>query len=131
MTRLATRDLTLGYGDRQVVHEVSVAIPDGKVTVVVGPNACGKSTLLKGLARLVRPQGGVVLLDGEAIHRRPTKEVAKVLGEREFLVERSLVGSYLTALDMAGCSLTMLVVDDELVRLWDAPVSTSSLRWGA
>ena len=80
MSRLLTQDLTLGYGDRQVVHEVSVAIPDGKVTVVVGPNACGKSTLLKGLARLVRPQGGVVLLDGEAIHRRPTKEVAKVLG---------------------------------------------------
>ena len=71
-SRLLTQDLTLGYGERQVVHEVSVAIPDGKVTVVVGPNACGKSTLLKGLARLVRPQGGVVLLDGEAIHRRPT-----------------------------------------------------------
>ena len=80
MTRLLTEAVTLGYGDRAVVHEVSVAIPDGQVTVVVGPNACGKSTLLKGLARLVRPQGGTVLLDGEAIHRRPTKEVAKVLG---------------------------------------------------
>ena len=79
-SRLLTQTVTLGYGDRQVVREVSVEIPDGKVTVVVGPNACGKSTLLKGLARLVRPQGGAVLLDGEAIHRRPTKEVAKVLG---------------------------------------------------
>ena len=79
-TRLLTDRVTLGYGDRTVVREVSVAIPDGKVTVVVGPNACGKSTLLKGLARLVRPQGGAVLLDGQEIHRRPTKEVARVLG---------------------------------------------------
>ena len=79
-SRLLTQTLTLGYGDRQVVREVSVAIPDGEITVVVGPNACGKSTLLKGLARLVRPQGGAVLLDGEEIHRRPTREVAKVLG---------------------------------------------------
>ena len=78
--RLLTDRVTLGYGDRTVVREVSVAIPDGKVTVVVGPNACGKSTLLKGLARLMRPHGGSVLLDGEEIHRRPTKEVAKVLG---------------------------------------------------
>jgi iron complex transport system ATP-binding protein len=80
MTRLLTDSVCLGYGDRRVVDEVSVEVPNGKVTVVVGPNACGKSTLLRGLARLVRPQGGAVLLDGEEIHRRPTKEVAKVLG---------------------------------------------------
>ena len=80
MTRLLTDSVTLGYGDRTVVQEVSVEIPDGQITVVVGPNACGKSTLLKGLARLVRPQGGSVLLDGQAIHSRPTKEVARVLG---------------------------------------------------
>ncbi len=79
-SRLLTDRVTLGYGDRIVVREVSVAIPDGQVTVVVGPNACGKSTLLKGLARLVRPQGGSVLLDGQEIHRRPTKDVAQVLG---------------------------------------------------
>jgi iron complex transport system ATP-binding protein len=80
MTRLHTDKVSLGYGDRRVVDEVTVEIPDGKVTVVVGPNACGKSTLLKGLARLVRPQGGAVVLDGQEIHQRPTKEVAKVLG---------------------------------------------------
>jgi len=79
-SRLHTEAVSLGYGDRKVVDEVSVEIPDGKVTVVVGPNACGKSTLLKGLARLVRPQGGAVILDGGEIHKRPTKEVAKVLG---------------------------------------------------
>jgi iron complex transport system ATP-binding protein len=79
-SRLHTDAVSLGYGERKVVDQVSVEIPDGKVTVVVGPNACGKSTLLKGLARLVRPQGGAVILDGEEIHKRPTKEVAKVLG---------------------------------------------------
>ncbi|SEB82440.1 iron complex transport system ATP-binding protein [Nocardioides exalbidus] len=79
-SRLHTEAVSLGYGDRLVVDQVSVEIPDGKVTVVVGPNACGKSTLLKGLARLVRPQGGAVILDGQEIHKRPTKEVAKVLG---------------------------------------------------
>ena len=46
-------------------------------------------------------------------------------------VARSLVGNYITSLEMAGCSVTLLKVDDELVRLWDAPVNTPGLRWGA
>jgi dihydroxyacetone kinase-like protein len=46
------------------------------------------------------------------------------------LVERSLVGNYTTSLDMAGCSLTVTVLDDELIGLWDAPVNTAALRWG-
>jgi phosphoenolpyruvate---glycerone phosphotransferase subunit DhaK len=45
-------------------------------------------------------------------------------------IARSLVGSYITSLEMAGCSITLLKVDDELVRLWDAPVKTPALRWG-
>ena len=45
-------------------------------------------------------------------------------------VERSLVGSYITSLDMAGCSLTLVRADEEILRLWDAPVSTPGLRWG-
>ena len=52
----------------------------GSTAVIVGANACGKSTLLRGLARLLRPQSGAVLLDGEVIHRQPTKQVARVLG---------------------------------------------------
>ncbi|GAA1477040.1 ABC transporter ATP-binding protein [Nocardioides aestuarii] len=79
-SRLATRDLTLGYADRTVVRELSLDVPDGEVTVIVGPNACGKSTLLRGLARLLRPSGGSVLLDGEEIHRMPTAAVARTLG---------------------------------------------------
>lgn len=79
-TRLSGRHLRLAYDDRQVVADLSVAIPDGQVTVIVGANACGKSTLLRALARLLRPKGGTVHLDGSDIHRLPTKEVARRLG---------------------------------------------------
>lgn len=58
-------------------------------------------------------------------------EVARILAKSGITVARSLVGPYITSLDMAGCSLTLLSVDDELVRLWDAPVNTPGLRWGA
>lgn len=58
-------------------------------------------------------------------------EVAAILEKSGVRVVRSLVGPYITSLDMAGCSLTLLKMDDELVRLWDAPVNTPGLRWGA
>jgi phosphoenolpyruvate---glycerone phosphotransferase subunit DhaK len=58
-------------------------------------------------------------------------EVAKILSAHGVQVARSLVGSYLTSLDMAGCSVTLLRADDELLRLWDAPVNTPALRWGS
>ncbi|GGK91353.1 dihydroxyacetone kinase subunit DhaK [Salinibacterium xinjiangense] len=57
-------------------------------------------------------------------------EVAKLLEKAGVTVARSLVGNYITSLDMAGCSVTLLKVDDELLKLWDAPVNTSGLRWG-
>ena len=57
-------------------------------------------------------------------------EVAALLGKAGVRIARSLVGPYMTSLDMAGCSLTLLKVDDHLLRLWDAPVSTPGLRWG-
>jgi dihydroxyacetone kinase-like protein len=57
-------------------------------------------------------------------------EVARILGGHGISVERSLVGPYITSLEMAGCSITLLKLDDELVRLWDAPVHTPALRWG-
>ena len=66
-SRLVARDVTLGYGDRAVVADLSTDVPDGQVTVIVGANACGKSTLLRGMARLLRPTRGAVLLDGQAI----------------------------------------------------------------
>ena len=57
-------------------------------------------------------------------------EVSRALAARGVSVARSLVGNYATSLDMAGCSLTLLRVDEPLVGLWDAPVTTPSLRWG-
>lgn len=57
-------------------------------------------------------------------------EVAKILGKKNITIARSLVGSYITSLDMAGCSLTLLKMDDEFVKLWDKPVHTAALRWG-
>lgn len=57
-------------------------------------------------------------------------EVAQILEKKNITIARSLVGSYITSLDMAGCSLTLLKMDDELVKLWDKPVHTAALRWG-
>ena len=79
-SRLAARDVTLGYGDRAVVRDLSTDVPDGQVTVIVGANACGKSTLLRGMARLLRPTSGAVLLDGRAIATLPSRQVARTLG---------------------------------------------------
>jgi iron complex transport system ATP-binding protein len=63
-----------------VARDLSVDIATGKITCIVGANACGKSTLLRALARLLKPNAGVVLLDGESIHRLSTKVVATRLG---------------------------------------------------
>ncbi|WP_433662250.1 ABC transporter ATP-binding protein [Nocardia sp. CA-128927] len=70
----------LGYRGRTISDQLSVDIPDGEFTVVIGPNACGKSTLLRALARLLTPESGAVLLDGKAIATYPAKEVARRIG---------------------------------------------------
>ncbi|GAA1369682.1 dihydroxyacetone kinase subunit DhaK [Streptomyces beijiangensis] len=57
-------------------------------------------------------------------------EVQRVLAQRGVVVARTLVGNYVTSLDMAGCSVTLCQIDEELLRLWDAPVQTAALRWG-
>ncbi|WP_406209761.1 ABC transporter ATP-binding protein [Kitasatospora sp. NBC_01560] len=78
--RLLTEKVTLRYGDRAIATELSVAVPDDSFTVIVGPNACGKSTLLRAFARLLKPAAGRVLLDGEQIGALPSKELARRLG---------------------------------------------------
>ena len=77
---LGAREISLAYDDRVISESLSIDIPEGRVTVIVGANACGKSTLLRGLARLLKPKAGTVVLDGDDIHRLPTKEVATRLG---------------------------------------------------
>ncbi|WP_062530549.1 ABC transporter ATP-binding protein [Demequina rhizosphaerae] len=80
MTRLQTQHAVIGYGGTPIVRGVDVDIPDGRITAIVGPNGCGKSTLLRALVRLLTPTSGTVLLDGEDIHRVPTREVARRVG---------------------------------------------------
>ncbi|MFD7032566.1 ABC transporter ATP-binding protein [Streptomyces sp. NPDC059917] len=72
--------MTAGYAGRTVVDGLSLEIEPGRITALVGPNACGKSTLLKSLARLLPVSAGSVLLDGHDIHALPTREVARRLG---------------------------------------------------
>ncbi|PWU46899.1 Fe(3+)-dicitrate ABC transporter ATP-binding protein [Micromonospora sp. S4605] len=72
--------MTLAYERRTVAQDLTVAVPDRSFTVIIGPNACGKSTLLRALSRLLRPAAGSVLLDGEDIHRRSARSVARTLG---------------------------------------------------
>ncbi|MBC3981629.1 ABC transporter ATP-binding protein [Streptomyces sp. AC536] len=79
-SRLAARGLTLAYDDRVVVEGLDLAVPQGAVTVIVGPNACGKSTLLRALGRLLKPRHGAVLLDGTELDRIPTKKIAQSVG---------------------------------------------------
>jgi iron complex transport system ATP-binding protein len=78
--RLAAHGLSLGYGDKDIVHALDLAVPAGRITTIVGPNACGKSTLLRGLARLLTPRAGNVTLDGTALDSMRTIEIARVLG---------------------------------------------------
>ncbi|WTL28866.1 ABC transporter ATP-binding protein [Streptomyces sp. NBC_01498] len=80
VSRLAAHELTLAYDDRPVVHALELAVPDGRVTVVVGPNACGKSTTLRALGRLLKPRSGAVLLDGAELARIPTRTIARSIG---------------------------------------------------
>ncbi|TCP55779.1 iron complex transport system ATP-binding protein [Tumebacillus sp. BK434] len=79
MEALKTHNLTLSYGEATIIDSLNLAIPKGKITVFIGSNGCGKSTLLRSLARLLKPVSGAVLLDGTAVAKLPTKEVAKRL----------------------------------------------------
>jgi phosphoenolpyruvate---glycerone phosphotransferase subunit DhaK len=79
-----------------------------------------------GVLAFVNGMGGTPLLELYVMYH----EVASILQRSGITVARSLVGNYITSLEMAGCSVTLLKVDDEMVRLWDAPVRTPGLRWG-
>ncbi|MDG4862098.1 ABC transporter ATP-binding protein [Streptomyces sp. T-3] len=80
VNRLIADNVTLGYDQRIIAEQLSVEIPDNSFTVIVGPNACGKSTLLRALSRMLKPSQGRVLLDGQTIHSMPAKKVARMLG---------------------------------------------------
>lgn len=96
---LSTRDLAVGYESRTVLDGLALDLPTDAFTVIVGPNACGKSTLLRTMARLITPRRGVVLLDGTAIRDLPTREVARRLG---VLPQSPLVPEGITVADLVG-----------------------------
>jgi iron complex transport system ATP-binding protein len=97
--RLRGAGLTLGYDGRTVAEGLSVDVPDGSFTVIVGPNACGKSTLLRALARVLRPRAGTVLLDGRDIATRPAREVARTLG---LLAQTAVAPEGITVADLVA-----------------------------
>ncbi|MFJ5770523.1 ABC transporter ATP-binding protein [Psychrobacillus sp. NPDC093180] len=76
-TAIETKNLTLSYGDSIIINELDLQIPKGEITVFIGGNGCGKSTLLRSIARLLKPKNGAVLLEGNAIAKMSTKDVAK------------------------------------------------------
>ncbi|WP_374773335.1 ABC transporter ATP-binding protein [Streptomyces sp. NBC_01310] len=97
--RLTAENVTLGYDQRVIAENLSVEIPDNSFTVIVGPNACGKSTLLRALSRMLKPSAGRVLLDGQAIGSMPAKKVAKTLG---LLPQSSIAPDGITVADLVS-----------------------------
>ncbi|MFD8549229.1 ABC transporter ATP-binding protein [Streptomyces sp. NPDC059649] len=99
MSRLTAENVTLAYDRRVIAENLSVAIPDRSFTVIVGPNACGKSTLLRALSRMLKPSAGSVLLDGAAISSLPAKKVARTLG---LLPQSSVAPDGITVADLVA-----------------------------
>ena len=99
MSALRANAVTLAYDRRVVVENLSVEIPDGGFTAIVGPNACGKSTLLRALVRMLKPRTGNVLLDGAEISSLPTKQVARRLG---LLPQTSIAPDGITVADLVA-----------------------------
>ncbi|WP_019630981.1 ABC transporter ATP-binding protein [Actinomadura atramentaria] len=97
--RLRADKLTLAYDRRTIAEGLSVAVPDGSFTVVVGPNACGKSTLLRALARILKPTAGTVVLDGESVAGWPAKKLARTLG---LLPQSSVAPEGITVADLVA-----------------------------
>ena len=97
--RLGADAVTLAYEQRVIARDLSVEIPDNSFTVIVGPNACGKSTLLRALSRMLKPTEGRVLLDGQSIHSLPAKKVAKTLG---LLPQSSIAPDGITVADLVA-----------------------------
>ncbi|AEQ52363.1 iron3+ dicitrate transport ATP-binding protein FecE [Pelagibacterium halotolerans B2] len=97
--RLTTEAISAGYDGPPILSDVSLAVANGKMTVLVGPNGSGKSTLLKTMARILSPTTGQVLLDGKSIHASKSRDVARAMGilpqgpiAPEGLTVRELVG---------------------------------------
>ncbi|HEM8291092.1 TPA: ABC transporter ATP-binding protein [Providencia stuartii] len=98
-SRLQTHELTLGYHDVPICHDISLIIPDNQVTVIIGPNGCGKSTLLRSLCRLLTPRSGYVSLDQQPLSTYSTKTLAQQIA---LLPQTMQAPSGITAMDLVA-----------------------------
>nr|WP_197982400.1 ABC transporter ATP-binding protein [Frigoribacterium sp. CFBP 13707] len=96
---LDAEHLTLGYGELTVVDDLSLVVPPGRITAIVGANACGKSTLLRSMSRLLKPRSGQVVLDGREVHRTPARQLARTLG---LLPQSPVAPEGITVADLVG-----------------------------
>ncbi len=94
-----SEQITAGYDNKTILHDVSVSIPSNKISIIIGANGCGKSTLLKTMARLIKPTSGQVTLDGKAINKIAPKQLARVLG---LLPQSPIVPEGITVADLVG-----------------------------
>ncbi|MFD1812507.1 ABC transporter ATP-binding protein [Rhodococcus gannanensis] len=97
--RLVGRGLEIGYDQNPILDDLDVVIPDGSFTVIVGPNACGKSTLLRALSRLLAPHRGAVVLDDKDVKEFGGKEFARQVG---LLPQQSLAPEGITIIDLVS-----------------------------
>jgi len=96
---LAAERISAGYDNRIILQDVSLEIPPGRISAIIGANASGKSTLLKTLARIIRPVSGTVLLDGRPIHRLPSRQFARIVG---LLPQSPIVPEGISVADLVG-----------------------------
>lgn len=96
---LDVKSLAVGYTDRMVIESLDLGVPQGEITAIVGANACGKSTLLRAMSRLLKPKGGHVLLDGKDVHSMPAKELARNMG---LLPQSPVAPEGITVADLVG-----------------------------
>lgn len=97
--RLRVDRATIGYDKRVISEELSLELPDNSFTVIIGPNACGKSTLLRALSRLIKPTSGDIVLDGRSIADYKPKDIAKKIG---LLPQTSVAPDGITVADLVS-----------------------------